>query len=497
MKKLLLTLAGAVFSLCASALTVTPDQLTVPGASTIDGFTVDIQKQNGQTAPQVFGEALRTYAKNTVTISGSKITKVVFTLSDSGSKRYTTFTPRTGEYTAAQAEGDTQLTWTGDAASVTFTVGDKATMGSDGDTKAGQIHIASIQIEGEGGTGETPEPVEGEYRITASEITVPGVSNVEGFNFNVEQGEGGTAPMFHGNTKAIRLYAKNTISVEAEELTKITFVLSSDANFRYTVVTPSVGEITPAQAAGDTEFTWVGNAQEVVFTVGEIATLGEESDKNGQIRFTELVIEGTPGEVVEVPTPELPSFVLATSVEAGKKYVLAADGKVAASLGTKTYGYLSMAAATFDGNICKTAEANAFTFTPEGDAYYMQDAEGFYYYQTGTYNSFNKSEDVPEEGGLWTISVAEDGAATITNTSVKKIISYSTTFTSYGSYAEVGENILPTLYVYDETVGVAAVEAAENAAVEYFNLQGVRVANPSNGLYIRRQGNQVSKVLVK
>lgn len=39
--------------------------------------------------------------------------------------------------------------------------------------------------------------------------------------------------------------------------------------------------------------------------------------------------------------------------------------------------------------------------------------------------------------------------------------------------------------------------AAEAAAVEYFNLQGVRVANPANGIFIRRQGNSVNKVLVK
>ena len=44
-------------------------------------------------------------------------------------------------------------------------------------------------------------------------------------------------------------------------------------------------------------------------------------------------------------------------------------------------------------------------------------------------------------------------------------------------------------------VNSVAVDA--NAPVEYFNLQGVRVANPENGLYIRRQGNSVSKVLVK
>lgn len=38
--------------------------------------------------------------------------------------------------------------------------------------------------------------------------------------------------------------------------------------------------------------------------------------------------------------------------------------------------------------------------------------------------------------------------------------------------------------------------ADENAPVEYFNLQGVRVVNPTSGLYIRRQGNTVTKVIL-
>lgn len=37
----------------------------------------------------------------------------------------------------------------------------------------------------------------------------------------------------------------------------------------------------------------------------------------------------------------------------------------------------------------------------------------------------------------------------------------------------------------------------EDAPVEYYNLQGVRVVNPEGGVYIRRQGSTVSKVLVK
>lgn len=41
---------------------------------------------------------------------------------------------------------------------------------------------------------------------------------------------------------------------------------------------------------------------------------------------------------------------------------------------------------------------------------------------------------------------------------------------------------------------IAAEDA--DAPVEYFNLQGIRVENPANGLYIRRQGSKVEKVIL-
>lgn len=43
--------------------------------------------------------------------------------------------------------------------------------------------------------------------------------------------------------------------------------------------------------------------------------------------------------------------------------------------------------------------------------------------------------------------------------------------------------------------GVEGIEIDENAPVEYYNLQGVRVENPANGLYIMRQGDKVVKVI--
>lgn len=44
---------------------------------------------------------------------------------------------------------------------------------------------------------------------------------------------------------------------------------------------------------------------------------------------------------------------------------------------------------------------------------------------------------------------------------------------------------------------VVVDEADENAPVEYYNLQGVRVENPANGLYIKVQGKKATKVLLR
>lgn len=44
--------------------------------------------------------------------------------------------------------------------------------------------------------------------------------------------------------------------------------------------------------------------------------------------------------------------------------------------------------------------------------------------------------------------------------------------------------------------GIKAISVDENAPVEYYNLQGVKVANPQNGLYIRVQGNKAVKVIL-
>lgn len=49
----------------------------------------------------------------------------------------------------------------------------------------------------------------------------------------------------------------------------------------------------------------------------------------------------------------------------------------------------------------------------------------------------------------------------------------------------------------EDVVVDSAVEAEEDAPAVYYNLQGVQVANPENGIYIVRRGNKVTKELVR
>lgn len=54
----------------------------------------------------------------------------------------------------------------------------------------------------------------------------------------------------------------------------------------------------------------------------------------------------------------------------------------------------------------------------------------------------------------------------------------------------------PTVITFEyDAAGIDNVVVEDtNAPVEYFNLQGIRVANPENGIFIRRQGNNATKV---
>ena len=65
-----------------------------------------------------------------------------------------------------------------------------------------------------------------------------------------------------------------------------------------------------------------------------------------------------------------------------------------------------------------------------------------------------------------------------------------------GKSYKVTINLNDNTITISENVGIEGIEAEEGEAV-YYNLQGVKVANPENGVFIKVQGNKASKVLVK
>lgn len=108
---------------------------------------------------------IRLYAKNKLTVSttGKKIVKIVFTISTAGKKQWAELTATTGSVVADKA--NSIATWENveGATSVTFTVGDKCKYGTEAQTKAGQFCFNSVDIY---------ELSEGDPK-TATDITFP------------------------------------------------------------------------------------------------------------------------------------------------------------------------------------------------------------------------------------------------------------------------------------------------------------------------------------
>lgn len=168
MKKFFSILAAVLFagSMMAETVTLTMEDFAdVSFTDQTSGISVSTAKNAGQTAPayNATGKDLRVYAKGSITIEATKnITSISFTISDKGKNRLAPLTANVGSVVVA---GDPDFTaeWTGSATSVTLTVGDVASYGTES-TKAGQLCFTAIVVtlgegesggsEGEGGSNE-------------------------------------------------------------------------------------------------------------------------------------------------------------------------------------------------------------------------------------------------------------------------------------------------------------------------------------------------------
>lgn len=60
---------------------------------------------------------------------------------------------------------------------------------------------------------------------------------------------------------------------------------------------------------------------------------------------------------------------------------------------------------------------------------------------------------------------------------------------------DLGSGVV-TIMLPEVESAIKNITVDENAPVEYYNLQGIRVENPAKGLYIKRQGNTATKVIL-
>lgn len=118
-------------------------------------------------------------------------------------------------------------------------------------------------------------------------------------------------------------------------------------------------------------------------------------------------------------------------------------------------------------------------------------SDGLYYYFSEAWYEENYGEgaDALEEDLRITLTEEEN---TLTFTFPYHC---STVFASTSGKFYYGSPEESTLVITINS-GVNSVVVDTNAPVEYFNLQGVKVENPSNGLYIRRQGAVATKVVL-
>ena len=123
-------------------------------------FTLTAEKGAGTTNPTVNEKTgdLRVYANGTLNIaSAANMKQLVLNVSRKGQYRLAEITADAGQVTLDKSAEVWTLTWTGDANSVTFTVGPKAVNGTDGAAKSGQLCLDNIVV-GEGGGEVTPNP---------------------------------------------------------------------------------------------------------------------------------------------------------------------------------------------------------------------------------------------------------------------------------------------------------------------------------------------------
>ena len=199
------------------------------------------------------------------------------------------------------------------------------------------------------------------------------------------------------------------------------------------------------------------------------------------------------------------SYELVTSVEDGGHYII---------VGAEEENYFAMGAQSSNNNnrvavavecnnntianptvrVCefeiqKGAIANTWAFNT-GDGYLYAASSEKNYLRTETTLSNNSSAtiEIDETTGVATIKFQ--------GSNTRNWMRYNSQSKLFSCYTSGQNDVYLYQRVGDIPTGVEDTMVDENAPVEYYNLQGVKVANPENGIFIKKQGGRTSKVVL-
>ena len=364
----------AVCGLAKAQVTVTPTD--VSGSAGDISFTT--AKNNGQNNPAYNAKELdlRIYAKGSITITSTSgnMTSIVFNLSTQGKKRLAPITADQG-VVAAQAKGDETVTWNGNASTVTFTVGEKANYGSDGDTKAGQLCFTDFvvtvgAVNPDFVAAPVIKPATGTY-YSAQEVTISAVEGAKIYyttngSTPTSNGIEYTAPFSVSETTTVKAIAvkgqnssdvvENVITIETLQTQTIADVIAGGAVEQASTTATVMGITKTGVLIGDgTGYIYVhlGAAPEVA--VGDVvAVSGKVSAYGGCLQFSNTTITKTGTAAVNYPTATVLDGAAFDALVAAPAVTFVKVSGTMTSVGN--YNNFSIEGATATGSILAAAD---------------------------------------------------------------------------------------------------------------------------------------------
>lgn len=341
--------------------------------------------------------------------------------------------------------------------------------------------------------------------------------NVGGKDFTITTAKSASTTNLIKPGDQIRVYKNSDITIS-----------SKDFQFKSVVITATGANYGNAQTVEGWTQTWDADALTLTMSSETAANSVTMSATANQFRVCKIVVSDTEIKTEPTPTPEV------TKVTSVKEAIAQNDNTIVNVDFNMTVGF------AYGNNVFAVDPAGDFIQVYGKNSYKTGDVipagwEAKYTLYYGATPELMPTGTLPEatEGSFTAkeVAAADITTALVNNVVLVKNVVFAepTPATRSNFTGKVGEtelsfrnnytlesvpagtydvtivvtiyNNAPSLYVVNYTPAgsssISDINIDENAPVEYFNLQGIRVANPENGLYIRRQGNTVSKVIIR